>query len=120
MPYPQYIRTYYQTTMMPKVPQGMGFYYGHTRKWSHCTRTALKAPPLGAAVAPSLLPHPARVSHDRGDPLPPGADSRCSVMCAAPRAPTFINGSTLSLGTAHSSIQMVRHSTTKALAVPAS
>ena len=29
MPYPQYIRTYYQTTMMPKVPQSMGFYYGH-------------------------------------------------------------------------------------------
>ena len=28
MPYSQCIKTYYQTTMMPKVPQNMGFYYG--------------------------------------------------------------------------------------------
>ena len=27
MPYPQYIRTYNQTTMMPNIPQSMGFYY---------------------------------------------------------------------------------------------
>ena len=29
---PQYIKTYYQTTMMPKVPQSMGFYYGQKPK----------------------------------------------------------------------------------------
>ena len=27
-PYPQHIKTYYHTAMMPKVPQSMGFYYG--------------------------------------------------------------------------------------------
>ena len=32
MPDPQCIKTYYQTTMMPKVPQSMGFYYGQTPK----------------------------------------------------------------------------------------
>ena len=32
MPYPQCIKTYYQTTMMPKVPQSMGFYYSQTPK----------------------------------------------------------------------------------------
>ena len=32
MPYPQCIKTYYPTTMMPKVPQNVGFYYGHTPK----------------------------------------------------------------------------------------
>ena len=32
MPFPQCIKTYYQKTMMPKVPQGMGFYYGQTPK----------------------------------------------------------------------------------------
>ena len=44
MPDPQCIKTYYQTTMMPKVPQSMGFYYGQTPKELHCARTALKAP----------------------------------------------------------------------------
>ena len=39
MPHPQCIKTYYQTTMMPKVPQRMGF-YGQTPKWLHCARTA--------------------------------------------------------------------------------
>ena len=32
MPHPQCIKTYYQTTIMPKVPQSMGFYYGQTPK----------------------------------------------------------------------------------------
>ena len=30
--YPQFIKTYYQTTMMPKVPQRMDFYYGQMPK----------------------------------------------------------------------------------------
>ena len=66
MPYPQCIKTYYQTTMMPKVPQRMGFYYGQTPKHLHYARTALKAPPYAnraklalcartAREAPSLL-----------------------------------------------------------------
>ena len=42
MPNPQCIKTYYQTTMMHKVPQSMGFYYGQTPKWLHCARTARK------------------------------------------------------------------------------
>ena len=32
MPDPQCIKIYYQTTMMPNVPQSMGFYHGHTPK----------------------------------------------------------------------------------------
>ena len=32
MPDPQCIKTYYQTTMMPKVPQSRLFFYGHTAK----------------------------------------------------------------------------------------
>ena len=32
MPDPQCIKTNYQTTMMPKVPQSMGFYCGQTPK----------------------------------------------------------------------------------------
>ena len=47
MPYPQCIKIYYQTTIMPKVQQSMGFYYGQTSKELHCARTALKAPPNG-------------------------------------------------------------------------
>ena len=39
MPYPQCIKTYYQTTMMPKVPQSMGF-CGQTPKYLHCARIA--------------------------------------------------------------------------------
>ena len=31
-PYPQCIEAYCQTTMMPKVPQSMGFYYSQTPK----------------------------------------------------------------------------------------
>ena len=37
---PQCIKTYYQTTMMPKVTQSMGFYYSQTPKKLHCVRTA--------------------------------------------------------------------------------
>ena len=40
MPYPQCIKTYYQTTMMHKVPQSMGFYYGQTPKQLQCACTA--------------------------------------------------------------------------------
>ena len=40
MPDPQCIKTYYQTTMMPKVPKRMGFYYGQTPKSLHYARTA--------------------------------------------------------------------------------
>ena len=40
LPDPQSIKTDYQTTMMPKVPQSMGFYYGQTPKQLHCARTA--------------------------------------------------------------------------------
>ena len=40
MPNPQCIKTYYQTTMMHKVPQSMGFYYGQTNS---CTARALHA-----------------------------------------------------------------------------
>ena len=32
LPDPQCIKTHYQTTMMPKVPQSMGFYYGQMPK----------------------------------------------------------------------------------------
>ena len=45
MPDPQCIKTYYQTTMMPKVPQSMGFYCGQMPKWLHYACTALKVPP---------------------------------------------------------------------------
>ena len=40
MPDPQCIKIYCQTTMMPKVPQSMGFYYGQAYKQLHCARTA--------------------------------------------------------------------------------
>ena len=47
---PQCIKTYYQTTMMPKVPQSMGFYCSQAPKWLHCARTAhalrLRRPPV--------------------------------------------------------------------------
>ena len=49
MPDPQCIKTYYQTTMMPKVPQKYGFLLQPNTQIvalrAHCTRTALKAPP---------------------------------------------------------------------------
>ena len=32
MPDPQFVKTYHQTTMMPKVPQSMGFYYNRAPK----------------------------------------------------------------------------------------
>ena len=40
MPDPQCIKTYYQTTMMPRVAQSMGVYDGQTPKELHRARTA--------------------------------------------------------------------------------